>query len=277
MMDRIRVKILGISCAHRRGRNTAWLVIYALKAAEKFGRRISEIADVDIEFVDLARKNIRACRNCQKFCLPNRGMPWKGARELSEYDCDCIQKDDYIRELVPKFAEADGFIFGSPVYTHSYTSQFRRLMERIAGVTLFQGHISGKPAGAVTVATVPVFGGQEHCLHDMNTVFQAIEMIPVSWKLGAPGCSGYPFGPTPANDDGRAIGVRNDLEAKKLAVLVGRRVAEYAVMLRLAKLELGAIYTREFMQHYHPPHGDETWAWGRLDEEDKRFMMSLYE
>lgn len=174
------------------------------------------------------------------------------------------------------FSEADGLIIGSPVYTHSYTSKFRLLMERIPGVTLFQGHLTGKPAGAITVAAVPVFGGQEHCLHDINSVMQGIEIIPVSWKLGAPGCSGHPFGPTPINDDGIAIGVKNDLEAKKLAVLVGRRVAEYAVMLKLSKRELGEVYTREFMQHCHPPHGDETWAWSRLDEEDKQFMMNLY-
>lgn len=275
-MEPIRAKILGISCAHRRGRNTAWFVLYALKAAEKFGKRISEVANIETEFIDLARQEIKPCRNCQRFCLPNGGMPWKGAKEISEYDCDCIIKDDCVKDLAPKFAEADGFIFGSPVYTHSYTSKFRLLMERIPGVTLFQGHLTGKPAGAITVAAVPVFGGQEHCLHDMNSVMQGIEIIPVSWRLGAPGCSGHPFGPTPINDDGIAIGVKKDLEAKKLAVLVGRRVAEYAVMLKLAKRELGEVYTREFLQHCHPPHGDETWAWGRLDEEDKQFMMNLY-
>lgn len=76
------MKILGISCAHRSGRNTAWLVLYALKAAEKFGRRISEIANIETEFVDLAHKEIKQCRNCQRFCLPNGG----GALEGSEGD-----------------------------------------------------------------------------------------------------------------------------------------------------------------------------------------------
>lgn len=110
----------------------------------------------------------------------------------------------------------------------------------------------------------------------MNAVIQGMEMIPVSWKLGAPGCSGPPFGPIPAQDEGKVIGVKKDSEANKLALLVGRRVAEYALMLKLAKHELGEIYTREFMQIVHPPHGDETWAWNKLDEEDNRFMMSLY-
>lgn len=86
-------------------------------------------------------------------------MPWKGAKEISNYRCECIIKDDYIQGLVPKFGEADGLIFGSPVYTHSYTSKFRRLFERIPSA-LFRGYITGKPAGAVTVGAVPIFGGR---------------------------------------------------------------------------------------------------------------------
>ena len=56
-MEKVRVKILGLSCGHRKGRNTAWLVQYALKAAEKFGRLITEVADMETEFIDLADKD----------------------------------------------------------------------------------------------------------------------------------------------------------------------------------------------------------------------------
>ena len=58
-MEKVRIKILGISCAHRRARNTTWLTLYSLKAAERFGREISQVADIETEIIDLADKKRR--------------------------------------------------------------------------------------------------------------------------------------------------------------------------------------------------------------------------
>ena len=261
-MEKIRVKLLGISCSYIEKSAVSWLVMYALKAGEKFGRRISKIADISTEFIDLAGKEIKPCEECQRFCMPNKGLPWRGTTQISEYDGECIIRDEVTAELLPKFGEADGFIFGSPVSTFSYNSLFRNFTERLTAA-LFKGYLTGKPFACVTSAPEARGGGQVSCLYDMITVLTTLEMISVAW--GGPGATGI------SGDDGQ----RNDRPGNWTALIAGRRVTEFALMLKLSKLKMADIYTREFIQIFHPPHGDESWAWNALDEEDERFMMNL--
>jgi len=241
--------------------NTAWLVRHALEAAEAFGRRVSEVAIVECDFEDLADKHIEPCRNCIHRHMPNRGQPYRGDRPPPE---GCPIRDDYMaRVVMPKMREADGFIFGSPVYTLSFTSKFRLFAERLSPL-VWSGALTNKPAAAVAVGELPV-AGQETCLEDINRIIRGGEMICVSWLMGAPGCSGPPHGPAPWEEDyGRRVGVERDRYARWLAVVNGRRVAEFAIMLKLARRELGDLYRREFIQVYHPPHGQEPWAWRSL-------------
>lgn len=261
-MEKIKVKLLGISCSYTEASPVSWLVMYALKAVEKFGKRISEVADIGTEFIDLAGKEIKPCRECQRFCMPNKGLPWRGTKQISEYDGECIIKDEFTVEMLPKFGEADGFIFGSPVCTFSYNSLFRNLTERLTAA-VFKGYLTGKPFGCATSAPEARGGGQVSCLYDMITVLTTLEMISVAW--GGPGATGA------SGDDGQ----RMDRPGNWTALIAGRRVAEFAVMLKLSKLKIRDIHAREFTQIFHPPHGDESWAWDILDEEDEEFMMSL--
>lgn len=270
MSDRLKIKILGLACATRRGRNTSWLVLHALKAAEKFGRRISEIADVETQFIDLANKEIRRCCGNQKFCFPNKGIPWQ-EDELKD-GFSCILKNDYISQLKPIFAESDGFIFGVPVYNHTYTSTWRLLTERLSEPTC-RGYFTNKPSGVVTVAAIsPPAGGQDNALHTTVAIAQAIETIVVAEGAAT---SGPPYGPTEAEDDGRMIGAKNDLLGKMSVATVGRRVAEFAVMFKLAKQDIGELYHREFLHHLHPPLGGLSWSWHRLDADDEAYMRNL--
>jgi len=274
-MQKVKVKILGISCAHRKGRNTAWLTLYALKAAEKFGRRINRVAEIETEFIDLSLpgKEIRLCDDCDQRCeILNKGLPWKGTEVPRGFACPI--EDDYVaRELLSKMARADGFIFGSPVFTLSYTSKFRLLCDRLrAGIG--QGYFTNKPAGAVTTATMAI-GGQESCLEFMSMCIRELEMLPAHWGHGASSVSGPPYGPLPVDDDGTAIGVKKDRYGQWMAALVGRRVAEVAVMQKLAQRQLGNLYKQEFIQIYHPPHGEASWEWAQLNKEDEDYMMSL--
>lgn len=271
-MDKVKVKILGIAAAHRKGMNTAWLVQYALKAAEKVGRKLSEVATVETELVDIAGKLIRPCRNCEVRHMPNRGKPYTG--------CDptflgCPIKDDYMAlELMPKMREADAFVLGSPTYGLSVTSQFRRFAERVSPI-MWQGAHRYKPAVSVTVGEMAL-AGQETCLSDINRMISGSEMICASWYLGVPGVSGPPFGPSPADKDyATRIGAKSHRYSQWLAVMNGRRVAELAIMIKIAKQHLGDLFEREFIKVCHPPHGDEPWAWRRLDKEDEEYMQSL--
>lgn len=258
-MNKVTVKILGISCHHRRARNTAWLTLFALKAVEKFAKRISAVADVETEFIDLreAGKKVASRAACKKV---------DGGYETEE--------EDYITSvLIPKMAQADGFIFGSPVFTGSFTSRFLLLCERLrAGVK--HGYFTDKPAGCVAVATMPM-GGQDRCLESMEICTRALGMIPVHALFGCSGTSGVPYGPLSGDDDGTVIAVKNDRFAQWTSVLVGRRVAEVAVMQKLAQRRLEPLYSQEFIQKYTLPLGDESWAWTALDDTDRAFMDGL--
>ncbi len=268
-MGKVKVKIIGFSFSHRKGRNVAWMVKYALKAAEGFGVRIKEAAEVETEFVDTAGEKIRACLACDKrYCEPNYGLPYKGERP----EFGCIIKNDYMaRVLIPKLKEGDGFVFGSPVYGLSTSSQWRLFANRLTD-PLCHGVLVNKPAAAIAVATMPI-GGQETCLDEMNRTIIASEMLSANWPIGVPCVSGPPNGPLPKDDDGKVIGVKNDKYGKTYALIAGRRVGEIAVMLALAKNALGDTHAREFLQRLHPPYGDESWAWRRLGKEIEDSIM----
>ena len=261
-MDKVKVKVLGISCAHRRARNTTWMVLHTLKAVDKFGRRISQAVDIETELIDLAdkEKEIKPCFDCDRRCLKPDGV--------------CPINDDYMaKELMPKIAEADAFIFGAPVFTGSYTSKYIFLLERLrAGI--FKGYLTNKPCGSVTTAYMPI-AGQETCLQNMTMSMRTTEMLPVHWGLGAPTISGPPYGPVPSDDDGAVIGVENDRLGQWWSLLVGRRVAEIAVLQKIAKQQLGSLYNQEFIQRYHLPHGNASWEWTSLGEQDTKYMQNL--
>jgi len=258
-MEKVKVKIMGISCNHRKARNTAWLTLFALKAVEKFGRRISEIAEIETEFIELRGKGKKittdaVCRHVD------------GHYEYVE--------DDYVtRELIPKMAEADGFVFGSPVFTGAFTSKFSRLFERLrAGVR--DGLFTNKPAGCAAVATMPM-GGQDRTLEAMEICIRSVGMIPVHILCGCSGTSGVPYGPLPGDDDGTVIGVKKDRYSQWSSIQMGRRVAEVAVMQKLAKRRLDKCYKGQFIQRYSLPMGGERWGWTELSKNDQASMDTL--
>ena len=271
-MERIKVKILGISGAYRPGMNTAWFVQYALKAAEKVGRRVKEVVDLETELIDLANMEIKPCRSCMSLCMPNDGRPYKGT-ERKARGCP-IQDDDFALKVAPKIREADGFIIGSPIFGLSVTAKLRGFFERLTPL-LWEGHLTYKPGVAVATGEVPR-SGVEATLEDLNRAMYGGEMACVSWGMGVTGFNGPPNGPAPSDPDyNTKIGAKADRYGMYLAVVNGRRVADMAIMMKLAKQQLGEIYKREFYLVCHPPHGEETWAWTRLDKEDEQFMQGL--
>lgn len=256
----MKIRVLGFSCADRNEPDVPWLVRYSLKAAEKFGRRINELADVSTELIDLADKEIRPCGDCQRLCIPNRGLSNKEGQRPQGLDCPI--KDDYMAQLITKVAEADAFVFGSSVSNFSYSTKFRLLTERLRGA-LYQGYLSRKPATALACGYEYKNGGQLTCMDHMDTVLAALEMIPFGWGGGAVFASGPPF-----------TG-RKDFMGLWLSVWAGRKITELAVMLKLARQEMIPLYNREFMHHFYPPQAGESWFWNQLDKEDEELMMKL--
>ena len=120
------MKVLGISCSPRRGGNTEILVGEALAGAKDYG--------ADVELVLLCDKNITPCDGCDSCTTTGK----------------CRIEDD-MQALYSKLLEADGVIFGTPVYFWSVTAQAKILIDR--SYAFRQGRrLRNKVAGVVVVA-----------------------------------------------------------------------------------------------------------------------------
>lgn len=150
------MKILGIVCSPRIEGNTEILVREALAAAREKG------AQTDL--VLLAEKQIAPCDAC-------------GA---CAGDGVCVVEDD-MQEVYQKLEDADGIIFGTPVYFVNVSAQAKAVMDRT--YALYRaGKLRGKVAGAA-VAVRRVGAGQVLSL--LYSWFTAHRMIT------AGGCIGY--------------------------------------------------------------------------------------
>ncbi|MDD5287710.1 MAG: flavodoxin family protein [Dehalococcoidales bacterium] len=119
------MKVIGICCSPRKGGNTEALIQIALESARAEG--------AETELVTLADKKISFCDGC--------------------YSCHktghCHIKDD-IEPLYDKMWQADGIIFGTPVYFWNVTGQAKTLIDRTFAYSR-EKNLWNKPAGAILV------------------------------------------------------------------------------------------------------------------------------
>ena len=99
------MKILGLSCSPRKTGNTVILLEEVLKGAQHEGS--------EIELFSVSGKEIRPCDGCWSCATKGR----------------CHIKDD-MQTLYDKLAEADGIIFGTPIYYYGMTAQAKAIMDR---------------------------------------------------------------------------------------------------------------------------------------------------
>ena len=121
------MKILGIVCSPRLHGNTEMMVQEALAKAQEKG--------AEIELITLAGKTISpcdACRSCHK-------------------TGKCHIKDD-MESLCDKMVEADGIIFGTPVYVYAMTGQAKTLMDRMLPLSVPSRSLASKVGGVIVVA-----------------------------------------------------------------------------------------------------------------------------
>lgn len=90
---------------------------------------------IETEIIQVGKNAIRDCIGCG------------ACRKLGG---KCVFKDDIVNEVIEKAKEADGFIFGSPVYYAHPSGRLLSLMDRVfyAGGTAFKF----KPAAAIVSA-----------------------------------------------------------------------------------------------------------------------------
>jgi len=116
------MKILGLSCSPRKSGNTTILLEEALSGAQQEG--------AETELFSVSGKNIGPCDGCWS-CVGTG---------------DCHIKDD-MQSLLLLMTEADGIIFGTPVYVYSMTGQAKIIMDRMISLNL-----ANKVGGVVVVA-----------------------------------------------------------------------------------------------------------------------------
>jgi len=98
------MKVLGICGSPREG-NTEYYINVVLDELKNKG--------FDTELVRLKDKKIEQCTGCYE-CVKNK---------------KCVLQDDF-HEIMNKMIEADGIIFGSPVYNGSITPRLKALLDR---------------------------------------------------------------------------------------------------------------------------------------------------
>ena len=103
--------------------------------ALKEAASVLEKNGIETEIIQVGKNAIRDCIGCG------------ACRKL---DGQCVFKDDIVNEVIQKAKEADGFIFGSPVYYAHPSGRLLSFMDRLfyAGSAAF----AFKPAAAVVSA-----------------------------------------------------------------------------------------------------------------------------
>lgn len=156
------MKILGISCSPRAGGNTEILMEVALRRAEEQG--------AETTLVTLAGKIVAPCDACNA-C----------------HRTDKCHVDDYMQDLYPMLLEADGIIFGTPVYFWSVSAQAKALIDRTFGLPV-RGGLKNKVAAVV--ATAERSGGVS-AIEVFTNFFAVHEMLMAGWAIGLTGAEGF--------------------------------------------------------------------------------------
>ena len=147
------MKILGISCSPRKQGNTEILVEEALSAVDG--------VDIKTELLTVRDKNIKPCEGC--FSCQKTGK--------------CRIKDD-MPEIHEKLLEADGIIFGTPVYFFSAAAQAKILIDR---TFCLDNKLTNKVGGVISVASSI---GNSQVWNQFNAFFSVKHMFAADFVYG---------------------------------------------------------------------------------------------
>ena len=121
------MKILGLSCSPHIQGDTVTLLNEALKGAKKEGAKI--------ELYSVVGKTIHPCEGCR-----------------SCFETGKCKIEDDMQALYDKFLEADGIIFGTPVYFWDVTAQAKTIIDRTFALNRPERSLANKVGGIVVVA-----------------------------------------------------------------------------------------------------------------------------
>jgi len=146
------MKILAISGSPRKNGNTVLLLERALEGAREAG--------AETELFSVAGKDFKGCDAC--WACMKTGV--------------CHIKDD-LAPLYDLMAEADGLIFGTPIYFWGMTSQMKAVIDRSIAFNHGERTLASKVAGAVVVAGSL---GLVDALKDLAWFFVQRRMLPAN-------------------------------------------------------------------------------------------------
>lgn len=157
------MKVIAFNGSARKDGNTAILINHVLAELEHEG--------ISTELIQLAGKNIYACRACMK-CSENRNTR-------------CAIDDDIVNDCIKKMVEADGIILGSPTYFTDVSASMKALIDRAGYVTRAGGTLLRRKVGSAVVAVRRA--GSIHAFDTINHFFLINEMIVAGshyWNVG---------------------------------------------------------------------------------------------
>lgn len=125
--NRLSMKVLLINGSPRKSGNT-------FTALSEIARTLGS-EGIDSEIVWIGNKPVRGCIACGMCKTRNNGQ--------------CVFDDDVCNAISAKFAEADGFVFGSPVYYGQPNGALLSIMQRAFFSNGAQ--VQNKPAAVVTI------------------------------------------------------------------------------------------------------------------------------
>lgn len=217
-----KVKILGIVGSPRKKGNTAKLVAKALEGA-------MSVPGIETELYEMAGKKMHHCIGCWK-CLDT------GA---------CVWKDDF-QDFVRRYLEADGVIWGSPVYHMAAPANMKAGIDRL-GNAVFCNFLRrgkeiprfGKVCGVLTIGATR-YGGQDLVMSFLVNSSLLMNGIVVSGDtiLGNYiGATGYTGGPSEEQLRSKDV-VLQDEEGISCVTNLGKRVAETTRIVKAGKSAL---------------------------------------
>lgn len=109
------MKVYAINGSPRKNKNTATLLQKALDGVKEAAKD----KEIETELINLYDLNYTGCKSC--FACKRLGGKSYGK---------CAVKDD-IHEVLEKISQADGLIFGSPIYFGTITGQLQSFLERL--------------------------------------------------------------------------------------------------------------------------------------------------
>ncbi len=146
------MNILAVSCSPRKNGATVEVLEEVLKGAKEEGSAV--------ELYSISGKTIGGCVSC--YACKEKG--------------ECVLKDD-LSELYSKMLEADGIVFGTPIYYYGMTAQAKAIIDRTFSLNNPAKSLKNKVGGIVTVAGSL---GMVDALKDFYFFFAVKQMLPAS-------------------------------------------------------------------------------------------------